>query len=88
MVQLSNDAAELIRTLVADHDLPSSAGLRLGTDEEKHSLAMQLEPAPHLDDVVLERDGASLFVSSEAAPRLRDQTLHAQLAPRPAFFVD
>jgi len=88
MVQLSNDAAELIRTLVADHDLPSSAGLRLGTDEENHSLAMHLEPGPQEFDVVLEQDGASLFVSPDAAPRLGDQTLHAQLTPRPAFFVD
>ncbi len=88
MVDLSDEAAGLIRTLVADSDLPDSAGLRLGTDDHNHSLAMGLEAAPHADDVVLEHEGASLFVSPLAALRVEDQTLHAQAGPRPAFFVD
>ncbi len=88
MVNLSDEAAGLIRTLVADSDLPDSAGLRLGTDDDKHSLAMGLEAAPKADDLVLEHEGASLFVSPLAASRVDDQTLHAQVAPRPAFFVD
>jgi Fe-S cluster assembly iron-binding protein IscA len=88
MVKISDDAAGLIRTLVADSDLPASAGLRLGTDDEKHSLAMHLAAQAQQDDEVLEHDGASLFVSPGAAPRLGAQTLHAQLEPRPAFYVD
>ena len=88
MVDLSDEAARLIRSLVADSALPDSAGLRLGTDDDKHSLAMGLEAAPHADDLVLEREGASLFVSRLAASRVEDQTLHAQLKPRPAFYVD
>ncbi len=88
MVDLSDQAAGLIRTLVADSHLPDSAGLRLGTDDDKHSLAMKLEEAPLADDLVLEHEGASLFVSPLAAARVEDQTLHAQVRPRPAFFVD
>ena len=88
MVELSADAAELIRTLVADTDLPQSAGLRMGTDDQTQALAMNLEPEPHEADVVVEHDGASLFISPGAASRLDDQTLHAQLDPRPAFYVD
>ena len=88
MVNLSDEAAGLIRSLVADSDLPDSAGLRLGTDDDKHSLAMNLEAAPRADDLVLEHQGASLFVSPVAASRVEDQTLHAQDAPRPAFFID
>ena len=88
MVDLSDEAAGLIRSLVADSDLPECAGLRLGTDDEKHSLVMNLEAAPLPDDVVLEHEGAALFVSPVAASRVEDQTLHAQVAPRPAFFVD
>ena len=88
MVHLSDEAAGLIRTLVAASDLPDSAGLRLGTDDDNHSLAMKLEAAPHDDDLVLEHEGASLFVSPLAATRVEDQTLHAQEQPRPAFFVD
>lgn len=87
-MNISDDAAGLIRTLVAHSDLPPSAGLRLGTDDEKHSLAMNLEPEPRAHDQVLEHDGALLFVSPLAAPRLEDQTLQAQLEPRAAFFID
>ena len=88
MVDLSNEAAGLIRTLVADSDLAGAAGLRLGTDDDNHSLAMGLEATPHADDLVLEHEGASLFVSPLAASRVEDRTLHAQVAPRPAFFID
>ena len=87
MVDLSNEAARLIRTLLADSDHADSAGLRLSTSNDTHSLAMQLEAAPHADDLVLEHEGASLFVSPLAASRVEDQTLHAQVEPRPAFFV-
>ena len=88
MVNLSDEAAGLIRTLVADSYLPDSAGLRLGTDDDKHSLSMKLEAAPKAHDLVVEHQGASLFVSPLAASRIEDKTLHAQVAPRPAFFVD
>jgi Fe-S cluster assembly iron-binding protein IscA len=88
MIKLSDEAAGLIRTLVADSVLPDSAGLRLGTDEDTHSLAMGLAAAPQADDLVLEHQGASLFVSPVAASRVEDQTLQAQGEPRPAFFVD
>ena len=73
---------------MADSHLPESAGLRLGTDDDTHSLAMQLAVAPLADDLVLQHEGASLFVSPLAAPRVDDQTLHAQQDPRPACFVD
>lgn len=88
MVNISDDAAGLIRALVADSDLPASAGLRLGTDDGTHALAMRLAAEPREDDLVLEHQGASLFVSPNAAPRLAEQTLQAQREPRAAFFVD
>jgi Fe-S cluster assembly iron-binding protein IscA len=88
MVNISDAAAGLIHSLVAGSDLPASAGLRLSTDDEKHSLTMNLEAEPRQHDLVLEHQGSSLFVSPQAAPRLKNQTLHAQVAPRAAFFVD
>lgn len=88
MVNISNDAAGLIKSLVSDSDLPESAGLRLGTDDNTHALAMNLETEPRKDDVVVKHKGAALYVSPLAGARLLDQTLRAQLAPRPAFFLD
>ena len=78
----------LIRRLVGDSDLPDTAGLRLGTDDDTLSLAMHLESRPQQDDLVLEHDGAALFVSPMAAVRLDQQTLRAQVDGRSAFFVD
>ena len=46
MVNLSNDAAGLIRNSVSDSDLPKSAWLRLGTDDDTHGLAMDLATEP------------------------------------------
>lgn len=88
MIKISPDAAGLIRTLVSDSDLPESAGLRVGTDDETRALAMELAAGPRTDDVVVEHEAAALFLSPFAAARLGDQTLQAQLEPRPAFFVD
>lgn len=88
MVNLSHEAAELIEILVAESDLSESAGLRLGTDDDSHALSMNLEASPREDDVVLRREGAAVWISPVAAARLQDQTLQAQLAPRPAFFLD
>lgn len=88
MVELSLEAAVLIRRLVADHQLPDSAGLRLCTGAGSRSLSLALATAPDRHDVVLTRNGASLFVSPTAAQRVAHQTLRAQVQGRPAFFVD
>lgn len=88
MVNLSNDAAALIRSLVSDSNLPESAGLRLGTEDDTHALAMNLAAEPGQDDLVVEHQAAALFLSPRAASRLQDQTLQAQIEPRAAFFVD
>ncbi|MDT7571811.1 MAG: hypothetical protein QOE05_1985 [Actinomycetota bacterium] len=87
-MQLSTDAAVLIRTLLDDADLPDTAGLRLGTDDETHALAMSLAVQPEENDLVLAYAGACVFVSPMAAKRVRGQTLRAQVEGRRAFFVD
>lgn len=88
MLHLSDEAAVLIRHLLADADLPDTAGLKVGTDPDSHCLAISLAPAPDAQDVVVAHEGASLFVTPDAMPRVHDQTLHAQLEERPAFFMD
>lgn len=88
MRDISDDAAGLIRSLVAASDLPATAGLRLGTDDERNSLAMGLEAEPQPGDVVLDHDGAALFVSPRADERSGGHTLQAQVTGRPAFYVD
>lgn len=88
MIHISDEAAVLIRSLVADSDLPDTAGLRLGTDDETHALAMDLIPEPREEDVVLIEEGVTVFLSPSAAVRTAGQTLHAQVDGRPAFYLD
>lgn len=87
MVELSNDAARLVRKLVTGSALPATAGLHVGTKDDSRTLAMSLQAEPRGDDLILERDGAAVWVSPKAAERLEDHTLEAALEPRPAFFI-
>lgn len=87
MLKISDEAADLIRILVAAAELPDTAGLRLGTDDELHNLAMHLEAEPRAGDEVLAHDGAAMFVSRLAAERVSAQTLDAQTEGRRAFFL-
>lgn len=87
MITMTAEAATLIAALVSDSDLPTSAGLRLGTDPLLGSLAMSLSEEPGSSDVVLDQDGAMLFLAPDVAHRLTDQTLSAQLVDRPAFYL-
>jgi hypothetical protein len=87
LLSLSDEAAQLIRTLLAKTELPATAGLRLCSDPELGSLQMSLSPYPLVSDSVVAHGGASLFVSEAVAVRLADQRLHAQVEDRPAFFV-
>jgi iron-sulfur cluster assembly protein len=87
MITMTEEAASLIVSLVNDTDLPNSAGLRLGTDPFRGSLAMSLSRIPNPDDIVVDHDGAQLFLSPTVADMLTNQTLRAQLMERPAFYL-
>lgn len=87
MITMTREAATLITTLVGDSELPASAGLRVDTDPRRGSLAMSLRPRPRRNDVVVDHEGALLFVAPALADKLADQTLQAQLQDRPAFYL-
>ena len=87
MITMTTEAATLITSLIHDSDLPDSAGLRLGTDPFLGSLAMSLSREPKSRDVVIDHDGAHLFLAPSVADTLNDQTLRAQLEDRPAFYL-
>ena len=87
MITMTDEAASLIVDLVNKSDLPSSAGLRLSTDPFLGSLAMSLSPRAQIHDLVIDQDGALLFLDPPVADRLAEQTLRAQLLERPAFYL-
>lgn len=86
-MHLSEEAAKLIRTLIACSPSPVEA-LRLGTDDQSHCLRMELVDAPHDNDFILRQNGATLYVSPRAADRLTHKRLHASPQGPPAFYID
>jgi iron-sulfur cluster assembly protein len=70
-VALSAAAAERIKAVVATE--PAGAGLRVAVEGGGCSgfqYEIALAPAPNADDIVIERDGARLFVDPVSLPFL------------------
>jgi iron-sulfur cluster assembly protein len=89
MLDLTETAATLVRHLVEESDLPSGAGLRIATDERHHSLSMALVTAEAVDDAVVTKQGAHLFLAPSVARRLTHRTLCAEMTGnRSLFFLN
>ena len=87
-MKLTDDAASMIRELVADQDLPEGAGLRIAQRDDHEALAMDLVTSPGPEDRVVRAQDATVFLGPIADQRLSDATLdarHGELGP--AFFV-
>lgn len=89
MLLISDEAAQLVRTLTHDADLPEQAGLRIVVDPTHNSLSMALAAEPQPADVVVATQGARVFLTALASRRLQRRTLRAELTDsRTLFFLD
>lgn len=78
MITLTPDAAEAVRSALADGDLPQDSALRLGLTDEgcegsdtKFRYIMGLDPDPAKpDDQLFESRGVRIVVSRESLPHL------------------
>ncbi len=88
MFKITDEAAVLICRLARCGAIPDSGGLRIALNPTTHSLSMGLAAIPERADAVIRRHGALLFISAQAAERLSQQTLCADLtATRATFFL-
>jgi len=88
VLQLTENAVEMIQTLTAEADLPDG-GLRIAQEQEHPGLRMELTLAPREADYVLPMQGVRLFLDPVAATRLQGQTLDARSNEAgSAFFLD
>ncbi len=88
MLKITEEAAVLICRLARYSAIPESGGLRIALNPATHSLSMGLAAIPERADAVICRDGALLFISAQAAERMSQHTLCADLtAAREAFFL-
>lgn len=85
MLDITEDAAELIVQLVAAAELPPGAGLRIAQRDDHPALAMSLAAAGP-EDRQVPSDQAVVFLAPVAAARLEGQTLNARSGETGAAF--
>lgn len=81
MLTLTDQASDLVKTIVAQSAGTPDGGLRIrgaGTPEAQFEVAITAEP--EVTDAVVETNGARVFLEPVAATMLDDKVLDAQLA--------
>ena len=83
MLVLTEAAAEAVKTLTASPQLPEGSGLRIASSapvpEAPGTLQVTAAPGPKENDVVLEADGAHVYLEPNAAAYLEDKVLDADV---------
>ena len=78
MLAITDLAAEAIKTLTNDAELPEGGGLRIAAPDPQKGLELSLAGQPATDDVVLAGEGVSVFLEPVAAEVLDDKVLDVQ----------
>jgi Fe-S cluster assembly iron-binding protein IscA len=78
MLAITDLAAEAIKTLTTDAELPEGGGLRIAAPDPEQGLELSLAGQPAADDVVLAGEGVSVFLEPVAAEVLDDKVLDVQ----------
>ena len=81
MLMLTEDAAEVVRDLA---DEPGAEGLRISsqavsTNGQGPHLSIEVVSAPEPEDLVVETEGAPIFLAPEAAGALDGKVLDAEI---------
>ncbi len=82
MLTITSTAAEAIRAIVDNTDVPEEGGIRISLARQngaQASLELALSPAPLEGDEVLDAGGAHVFLDELAALALDDKSLDAQM---------
>lgn len=78
MLAITDHAAEAIKSLTTDAELPEGGGLRIAAPDPEQGLELSLAGKPDADDVVLSGDGVAVFLEATAAQVLDDKILDVQ----------
>ena len=81
MLAITEHAAEAIKALAAEAELPDGGGLRIAAPEPEQGLELSLAGGPDADDLVLAGDGLTVFLEPTAAQVLDDKVLDVQPVP-------
>jgi Fe-S cluster assembly iron-binding protein IscA len=83
MLAITDTAAEAIKSLATDAELPDGGGLRIAAPDPDQGLELSLAGRPDADDVVLSGEGVAVFLEPVAAEVLDDKVLDVQPVPTP-----
>ncbi|MEQ3550442.1 adhesin [Pseudonocardia nematodicida] len=78
MLAITENAAEAIKTLSTDAELPDAGGLRITAPDPAEGLELALAQAADEQDTVLRGEGISVFLEPAAAQILDDKVLDVQ----------
>jgi iron-sulfur cluster assembly protein len=82
MLIITPTAAEAIRAIVDNTDVPEEGGIRISVARQngaQASLELAVSPAPMEGDAVLDAQGAHVFLDELAVLALDDKSLDAQI---------
>jgi iron-sulfur cluster assembly protein len=82
MLTITSNAAEAIRAIVENTDVPEEGGIRISIARQngaQASLELAISPAPMEGDEVLQAGGAHVFLDELAAVALDDKSLDAEM---------
>ena len=78
MLTLTNNASTAVKDLAERATGSDSAGLRISTiSENPQDYEVKVSVTPEPDDVIVQNDGAQVFLESRAAEALADRVLDA-----------
>ncbi|WP_214364674.1 adhesin [Pseudonocardia sp. H11422] len=83
MLAITDTAAEAIKSLTADAELPEGGGLRIAATDPEQGLELSLAAQPVEQDTVLSGDGITVFLEPGAAQVLDDKVLDVQPVTTP-----
>jgi iron-sulfur cluster assembly protein len=77
MLQVTDSAAEAVKAIVEQAEVPAGGGLRIALDEADESVELLVEETAASDDTVIDKAGARVFLDEPAAKALDDMILDA-----------
>lgn len=78
MLAITENAAEAIKTLSTDAELPEEGGLRITAPDPEQGLELALAQGADAQDTVLRGEGVAVFLEPAAAQMLDDKVLDVQ----------
>ncbi|WP_085910724.1 MULTISPECIES: adhesin [Pseudonocardia] len=78
MLAITENAAEAIKTLSTDAELPEDGGLRITAPDPEQGLELALARTADAQDTVLRGEGITVFLEPTAAQMLDDKVLDVQ----------